>query len=406
MANTGFAATPVLDPFDVRYSTQVLDLPSLLSDLIPIPQDDGPRPLAQISYSDAYVDAMGYLRALMAANELSDRTLLVTAHVISMNPAHYTCWGIRLHSLFEVAKQEPSGLAGELGRLRGEIKFLDGVAVKYEKNYQIWHHRQLVMERIGEITIVNHEQKFMEQMFGLDAKNYHVWSYRQWLVRRFGLFPRFNNLVFLSTQELSSIDSLLAQDVRNNSAWNHRHFLLFGNPVKEQAITSFPIDLESEIDFVKSSILIAPQNASAWTYLLGIYSHLTSSTTTPITSTRGKPHALQDLFPFLATFVDISTQNPEEDVVVSSHALEMLADLWAERARGVGAQNAWEKDHGRKFAAYAWKILGEKYDPIRKNYWEWKRREMERGLEGVTAARGAEGQEKPVEPARAEVVVG
>ncbi len=37
-------------------------------------------------------------------------------------------------------------------------------------------------------------------------------------MRRFGLWD----------SELPSIEELLARDVRNNSAWNHRYFVVFG----------------------------------------------------------------------------------------------------------------------------------------------------------------------------------
>lgn len=57
-------------------------------------------------------------------------------------------------------------------------------------------------------------------MFELDAKNYHVWSYRQWLVRRFELWDE---------GELEATEKLIEDDVRNNSAWNHRFFLVSGS---------------------------------------------------------------------------------------------------------------------------------------------------------------------------------
>lgn len=56
-------------------------------------------------------------------------------------------------------------------------------------------------------------------MFEQDSKNYHVWSYRQWLVRRFGLWEQ---------GELEETARLIGEDVRNNSAWNHRFFVVNG----------------------------------------------------------------------------------------------------------------------------------------------------------------------------------
>lgn len=62
-------------------------------DVVPIAQDDGcANPLAAIAYSEAYSEAMSYLRAVMAADEKSDRALELTEEIIGMNPAHYTVW--------------------------------------------------------------------------------------------------------------------------------------------------------------------------------------------------------------------------------------------------------------------------------------------------------------------------
>ena len=62
-------------------------------DIDPIPQDDGgPNPLAAIAYTEGYSEAMSYLRAVMAKNELSERALALTEDIIEMNPAHYTVW--------------------------------------------------------------------------------------------------------------------------------------------------------------------------------------------------------------------------------------------------------------------------------------------------------------------------
>jgi protein farnesyltransferase/geranylgeranyltransferase type-1 subunit alpha len=57
--------------------------------------DEGPTPLAAIAYKPEYLEATSYLRAVMAANEMSDRALQLTEDVISMNPAHYTVWYVQ-----------------------------------------------------------------------------------------------------------------------------------------------------------------------------------------------------------------------------------------------------------------------------------------------------------------------
>lgn len=101
--------------------------------------------------------------------------------------------------------------------LREEIAWLNPTALKHLKNYQIWHHRQTIVDKLGSS---DGEADFIDSMLAKDTKNYHVWSYRQWLVRRFNLFN--------DKAELKWTESMIDDDVRNNSAWNHRWFLVFG----------------------------------------------------------------------------------------------------------------------------------------------------------------------------------
>ena len=68
-------------------------LDPLWADIVPIPQNDGgPNALAAIAYTEEYSEAMSYLRAVMAAEEHSDRVLELTGHLVGINPSHYTVW--------------------------------------------------------------------------------------------------------------------------------------------------------------------------------------------------------------------------------------------------------------------------------------------------------------------------
>ena len=100
------------------------------ADVKPIALDEGPGEgpaLAAIAYPEAYSEAMCYLRAVMAANEMSDRALALTTDIIALNPAHYTVWLYRAKILFELKKD-----------LDSEIQWLNKVALNNLKNYQIW----------------------------------------------------------------------------------------------------------------------------------------------------------------------------------------------------------------------------------------------------------------------------
>ena len=205
--------------------------------------------------------------------------------------------------------------------------------MQHLKNYQIWGHRQVIMSLLPSLPAS--ELPFLAQILAKDAKNYHVWSYRQWLVRHFALWPTAQD----PGPELPFIESLLMSDVRNNSAWNHRYFVLFGNeggPVVSEKV------YDEEVEYAKAKIALAPQNAAAWNYLKGVV--------------RKQGNGAKGLEEFALQFADPD----REDQIRSSHALDLLADLWAQEKR---------KDD----AARALDLLGEKYDPIRKNYWDYRK---------------------------------
>jgi protein farnesyltransferase/geranylgeranyltransferase type-1 subunit alpha len=239
------------------------------SDIDPIPQDDGPgQPLAAIAYTEAYSEGMSYLRAVMAKNEMSERVLELTEDIIQMNPAHYTVWYVVLAQSRRVSRivKEWNRLAYigiiidvatdmfkfRLYRarvlftlnapLRTEIEWLNPTSLRHQKNYQIWHHRQTIIDRLDDPT---GEQEFISQMFALDSKNYHVWSYRQWLVKRFGLWD---------DGELEAVELLLKIDVRNNSAWNHRWYVVFGRD-EEGGVFGDEKVVQREVEYVYHCLL-------------------------------------------------------------------------------------------------------------------------------------------------------
>ena len=199
---------------------------------------------------------MGYLRAIMAAKEYSSRVMDLTEHVISMNAAHYTVWLYRASTFF--ALKLP---------VETEIDWINSVALDNPKNYQIWHHRQLLIDYLYQTAsdnpaklqaLADSELEFMTQMFDEDSKNHHVWSYRQYLVRKLNLFNQ---------KEIKSIEELLRRDVRNNSAWSHRFFLVFSDPTYStpgSKATEYDPKipdsiLDREVDFSKAATFEAPQ---------------------------------------------------------------------------------------------------------------------------------------------------
>lgn len=310
------------------------------SDISPLPTDEGVlNPLASIAYSEDYAETMSYMRAVMAINEYSPRVLELTEDLIDMNPAHYTVWLYRAQCVFAIDAD-----------LKEELEWLNETALAHQKNYQIWHHRFLLLSKIGERggedvdEIVTSEREFVENMFGRDAKNYHVWSYRQWLVKRFSLWDR---------SELEFTEKMLEQDVRNNSAWNHRWYVCNGREAEGVPGVTDPDIGSRETKFAMAAIARAPQNQSPWNYLRSI--------------ARKSGTSLAHLKDFAEQYADLTI--PE--TVRSSFALDLLADILAE-----------EKDSLR--AGQALDLLATRYDPIRKNFWEYRKEQL--GLPSTTAA--------------------
>lgn len=218
------------------------------------------------------------------------------------------------------------------------------------------HHRQTLISLLP--SPPPSEPSFLSRILALDSKNYHVWTYRQWLVNHFDLFD--------SPDEMSAVKTLLQEDVRNNSAWNHRWFLCFGKDELRHGRNrggGMVVDedlIDREIAFSKDKILLAPQNQSPWNYLRGLYAK--------------SRRDFVDLREFAEQFTTASgdSQPGEEDYeegVTSSHALDLLADIYAQQGENEKAKRVLDS-------------LGRKWDPIRKGYWDWKAGQLDQDGSG------------------------
>lgn len=63
--------------------------------------------------------------------------------------------------------------------------------------------------------------------------------------------------------ELEYVELLLDNDVRNNSAWNQRYFVISNTTKFERAV------INNEVDFALEKIELVIGNESAWNYLRG-----------------------------------------------------------------------------------------------------------------------------------------
>ncbi|OAA56404.1 protein farnesyltransferase [Cordyceps fumosorosea ARSEF 2679] len=310
-------------------------------DVVPIVHNEPEDAIARIAYPDDYAEAVAYLRAVMADKEYSPRTLRLTALVIALNPAHYTVWLFRFEIVKALAIPVPD-----------EIAWLNEVALENLKNYQIWHHRQLLLEHhLPQISaddaavaaLGRSEAAFLATMLAEDAKNYHVWSYRQHMVRRLRRWD--------AEEELAAAEALVDDDPRNNSAWSHRFFLVFQDPAAStpgcgpaERDPAVPAEVVArEVAYARGKIALAPQNQSAWNYLRAAL----AKGGRELGSERELAEGLVD---------GLGT---EAESVRSSHALDYLADVYAQAGDADKARLCLQR-------------LSEKWDPIREGYWKYR----------------------------------
>lgn len=433
-------------------------------DVVPVPQSDAMVPgqldpgpaLATIAYTPRYAEAMSYLRAVMAKNGVSERALALTEDLIGMNPAHYTVWIYRM-SVLKGLWGKGTGIIGDASKsvpslsvssedddeqlwrqIEEEIGWLNEVAIRNLKNYQIWHHRHALVDLLpshrdisddsaekthssmpGRLErFVAEEQRFLASILSLDTKNYHVWSYRQWLCTRFPaiLLPTYKTVQLITSIDTKSApdisprpsitpsytshsevvenEKMIVDDIRNNSAWSHRYFLLFGQ-VELSYSTTYGLILKqvnnkqllqksglldtnlvlAEIEYTKGKIRLAPQNASPWNYLRGVLNH----GGIPITSVR--EFCEEHLGPNKDVWADQYSQTEIREGdrtmkkrrprgVQSSHAVEWLGEIYS-----IKLDASYDLDRSKE----CYRALAEKWDPIRKRYWDWKVKEMEGG---------------------------
>nr|CAH8846204.1 unnamed protein product [Trichobilharzia regenti] len=283
------------------------------NDITPVPQDDNGRHIVNIAYSEEFVDAHDYFRAVLLKNELSERTFSLTSEILLMNPANYTAWEYRRRIIKEISSD-----------LNAELRFVGSLIEEYSKNYQLWHHRQWIVEELSKQTangscnslthLSSDELRFTDDVISDDPKNYHAWQHRRWIVTFFKISVE---------EELAFTERMLLTDVHNNSAWNHRFYII----TLDEGLSSSV--LTREIDFVQKRISFAPNNESSWNYFYGLLvplvhnrKYIISSETSKLSDEKSSSNVI-DLMPKLQLMLKFV-----EDLMAVDHTVvDCLAPL-------------------------------------------------------------------------------
>ncbi|KAJ1645881.1 CAAX geranylgeranyltransferase alpha subunit [Coemansia asiatica] len=316
-------------------------------DVTPLEQEDGQFPICPIAYTDKYKEMMDYMRAAMAAGEVSERAYRLTSDVLKKNPGHYTVWVYRKKLIEELHLD-----------IEDELAWLESIAEMYPKNYQSWHHREVIVcmlldpqiladmpqdQRVCH-SVIRRELSFLANVIDEDSKNFHAWSYRQWLVRRYGIWE----------QEKVFINTMIDQDVRNNSAWNQRYFVLVQGDTSGNASIDDGV-LQAEIDYAVEVIKRAPNNESPWSYIVGMLLR----------------HAPEKLYKELLSRIQQLSNDASYGQAAKSSPFywSALVDIYESRA---AKEDSDAREKTLDLARSACTALATDHDPTRMKYWEYR----------------------------------
>lgn len=206
--------------------------------LTPIPYPQDPNGPFAIGHDGDYGNAMELFRAVINQSELSERALEITTYLISVSPSNpYLYW-------YREKILEKLGFD-----FQKELNFSTQLALDYLKPYQIWRHRQWIMERIPQSTQID-ETKFVQDVLECDGKNFHVWEYIYWFAEKF------NKWKWLLDQTTVQIE----KDIKNNSAWSMRY----------SAIDQMHMSPKDDIQFSLDKFIECPSSQSCASYIKGL----------------------------------------------------------------------------------------------------------------------------------------
>ena len=223
-------------------SNPLENIKELSENVSPVPQFSDQVQILKIKYTKKEREIMDLFRGFLLSKEISLRVYQITTLIIENFPANYVAWVIRRQCINQVKEID----ANE------ELKWLDNQMGINQKNYQIWHHRKLLIEKLNDAS---HEKKVLDEVFSSEPKNFHAWSHRIWMIRRF------NNV----EGEFDFIEKMLKDDIKNNSVWNYRFFLV--NFVNNNKIDKNIVD--QEIKYAIKKIKICPINECPYCYIRG-----------------------------------------------------------------------------------------------------------------------------------------
>jgi protein farnesyltransferase/geranylgeranyltransferase type-1 subunit alpha len=161
--------------------------------------------------------------------------------------------------------------------------------------------------------------------------------------------------------EISFLDELMNDDVRNNSAWNQRWF------VAHRGSKSAPFSLaqaESEVQFAIEKAKVDPYNESPWKYFIAIIKEQSRR----IGNTEEFPAFLALCEKAIEETKVSFEEASKKDGMECTHLLSAYVDILEIK----GGEDCRENALGFMHA------LETRYDPIRKKYWKLRAEKLQK----------------------------
>ena len=324
--------------------------------------------LCKIMYSNEYIHKMRLFNTLLKSKEYSERSLYITGEIINLIPAYYTAWNFRFQILQHIIENITENWQTNnedtfqdvksciVSKLNDELDLLDEFTLNNPKNYQIWSYRQAILSKLHPNPSFQRETPIIQMMLDDDTKNHHVWSYRKWCCKFF-FFSQENkkeikNTILNLSNEWAFVDAFVERDIYNNSAWCHRNYILQQLQTNDNKANHL-LEIQSEIQYTKEKIDLAPHNISPWAYLKFLYEYENKYENGYSASHLNKyeDSKKQEIIEFIKIYQE-----------TTSFSLEYLAHFYTLFDSVLY--------HAEIIKLYT--LLIEKYDPIRKNYWKHK----------------------------------
>lgn len=163
-----------------------------------------------------------------------------------------------------------------------------------------------------------------------------------------------NSTSSLYDDEFSFVDRLISEDIRNNSAWNQRYFVIKNFGFTDERI-------QSELRYTMNRIRVVKNNESAWNYLKGLLRQTSS----------GSLNCFSEVIAFCEELYNSNVRSP--------YLLAFLIDAYMEKC--LKSTDAEEKELLSRKVYGLCDDMSKKHDVIRRKYWQYVADELKNKLE-------------------------